>query len=685
MSGAVPIRSQEKPRAKKGASPGHGWSHLLVEIASSTTQRECSHSSTSVRAQLEEASARIQRLEQDLERHRDLLNRALQSMASIQASPGWRIFDQCSRLRERWLPKGTRRGTMLARFLKKSGNLLSRLTSTVGHDNRRSINDGYRRWIACNEPVPQELKQQRQVGFAKAPKFTFIVHLSRAERRHLRALSSSILAQTYANWELILLERDSSNARTAAMVRSLTHQDPRVHVESGNNLLSAASGEYVAWIGELDTLAPFALFELLQAIQRHTDVDLIYSDEDCIGGWRGRRDPVFKPDWSPDALRSHNYIGQLVVFSRHLLGRIGEIDSSANRLPSYDLVLRATEIAHGIVHIPKILYHRREEKRKGSQKPRPEPASDLQALVDHLDRSGLRGEVQAGLIESTFQVRYELSSWPLVSIIIANRDQPHLLKRCIESARRSAYHNWEIIVVENNSQLPATFDYYAQLARQSNTRVLTWDKAFNYSAINNFAVRHALGSVLLFLNNDIEVINDDWLERMLEHALRQPVGVVGAKLCYANDTIQHAGVVLGIQGGPAHYHWLFPRHAPGYAKRLVTVQNLSAVTGACLMTRRQVFGEVGGFDEAFAVAFNDIDYCLKTRSLGYLTVWTPHAELYHHEFATRGGNDSAGKIALNYYEQSLFQHKWSKQLQEGDAYYSPNLTVDRLDCSLRAA
>ena len=276
-----------------------------------------------------------------------------------------------------------------------------------------------------------------------------------------------------------------------------------------------------------------------------------------------------------------------------------------------------------------------------------------------------------------------LPSEPLISIVIPTRDQQPVLARCLDSIERSTYRNYEILLVENNSKEDATFNYYTKILDGIRVRLIKWDKPFNYSAINNFAVSRTRGEVVLLLNNDTEIINPDWLERMLEHALRPEVGAVGAKLFFPDDTIQHGGVVLGIGGVAGHAHVHYPRESLGYQNRLMAIQNVSAVTGACLMIRKEVFEEVGGFDEQFAIAFNDVDLCIRLRQLGYWNVWTPHAELYHYEQKTRGRDTTPAKKSLLTHEMHAFMSKWWELLQQGDPFYSPNLSLDVADFSLK--
>jgi GT2 family glycosyltransferase len=368
----------------------------------------------------------------------------------------------------------------------------------------------------------------------------------------------------------------------------------------------------------------------------------------------------------------------MVVVRRALLEAIGGFRSGCDGAEDYDLVLRATAQARKIIHVSQVLYHTR----LGAATSTPE-AGARRALEQHLDHVGVSAVVRPGLRSGTFEVRYRHGERPRVSIIIPNKDYPEGLAQCIDSIRRSTYAPYEIILVENHSVLAETFACYERLQALADVRLLHWQQPFNYAAINNFAVAHARGDVLLFLNNDVQVINADWLERMLEHALRPEVGAVGAKLYYPDDTVQHAGVVIGLREILGHVHRHFPRDSAGYAQRLVVVQNVSAVTGACLMTRKKVFQEVQGFDEEFALDFNDIDLCLKMRKHGYRIIWTPHAELYHFESKTRGYAVTQAQKIRFLRDTSLFHALWASEFRNGDPHYNPNLTHDREDFSLR--
>jgi GT2 family glycosyltransferase len=352
----------------------------------------------------------------------------------------------------------------------------------------------------------------------------------------------------------------------------------------------------------------------------------------------------------------------------------------------YDLILRVVEKAKSVVHIPKILYHWRAwtASTAGGTETKPYAnASGKKALQEHLTRVGLSAQVEDGFYSTFYRARYQLNNNPLISIIIPNQDHALDLEQCVNSIfQKTTYPNFEIILVENGSKEQETFNLYKRLEKDTRIHLIEWDKPFNYSRVNNWAAAQANGEVILFLNNDIQVINRDWLEQMLQFAFRQDVGAVGAKLYYPDESIQHAGVIVGVGGIAGHSHKNYPRKHAGYFGRLVSVQNVSAVTAACMMIRKQVLQEVNGFDENYILAFGDVDLCLSLLQKGYLNVWTPYAELYHHESKTRRYEDTSEKIKRFNKEKEYFKQKWPDFLQKGDPYYNPNLTLDHEDFSI---
>ena len=554
-----------------------------------------------------------------------------------------------------------------------------KLTKISFQPRIRSINQGYARWIKRHEPAAAELERQRHTLFTASPKISVLTVLHQPTAEQLSACLESLASQTYPQWELCLAIHNASTAvRQTLTERSRRDPSIRVHwldadlgeAANENAALALATGELIVRLGQSDTLAPFALYEVARVLVNEPQADVLYSDEDRLGP-RGRENALFKPDWSPDLLRSHNYIGNLVVLRRALLHAVGGFRPGYEGATGYDLVLRCTEKARRIVHVPGVLYHTGAGMVASAAGQSP---GILRAVQEHLQRQGVAGETLSGSAPATCEVRYRHEQQPLISIIIPNKDYAEGLTRCVQSIGRSTYRRHEILIVENNSVHPETRSCYNELCRSPGVRVVEWQHPFNYSALNNWAVSQAAGEVVLFLNNDMEVISADWLERMLEHALRPEVGAVGAKLHYADQTVQHAGVVIGLREILGHVHRHFPRADPGYANRLAVVQNFSAVTAACLMTRRAVFEEVGGFDEEFGLDFNDIDLCLRLGRRGYRIVWTPYAELYHFESKTRGYAVTTGQQVRFMRETHLFQTQWSTVFRDGDPYYNPNLT-----------
>jgi len=373
------------------------------------------------------------------------------------------------------------------------------------------------------------------------------------------------------------------------------------------------------------------------------------------------------------------------VIRRDLLERVGGLREGFDGSQDHDLVLRATEQASHILHIPKILYHWRQHRASMSNGTGKNEAHQAgkKAVREHLARQAIAGTVIDGASPHTYDVRRFLLRRPMVSIIIPTQDHVGMLERCLESIARSTYTNHEILLIENQSRRPETFAYYRTLERRPGIRLIPWNERFNYSKLNNFAATQTRGEVLLLLNNDTQTRNPDWLERMLEHALRPEVGAVGAKLFYPDGDIQHGGVILGIGGVASHAHQYFPGASAGYFHRLVVTQNLSAITGACLMLRKEVFEEAGGFDERLAIAFNDVDLCMRIRRKGYWIVWTPFATLTHHESRTRGVNDTIEKRCRFNEESQIFADTWHDALREGDPFYSPHLTLSSEDFALR--
>lgn len=545
----------------------------------------------------------------------------------------------------------------------------------------------------------QRREQEENAQFPKDIKFSVLAPLYNTPESFLKAMIESVQAQTYKNWELCLADgSDKEHSFVGEICKKYADGDKRIKYEklernlgiseNTNACIRMATGDYIALFDHDDLLHPSALYEVMRAICEH-GADFIYTDENTFSEEpRDAYNPHFKPDFSPDTLRSYNYICHLSVFSRELLDTVGYFRSEYDGSQDYDLILRLTEKAKKVFHIRKILYYWRAHKNFVAQDVGAKPytvTAAKKALSAHLERCGLKGEVLDSSVPTTYHIKYEIDGNPLISVIIPNKDHTDDLDICLKSLyEKSSYKNFEVIIVENNSTEKETFEYYEALTQKhGNIKIVKWKGNFNYSAINNFGVNYAKGEYILLLNNDVEIINGVCLEEMLMFAQRKDVGAVGAKLYYSDDTVQHAGVILGLGGTAGHAHKHFGRNHPGYMARASIAQNLSACTAACLMMRRDVFDEVGGLDESFEVAFNDVDLCMKIRKKGYLVVFTPYAELYHYESKSRGNDSTPEKLERFRGEIDRFKEKWQKQLDDGDPYYNPNLTLTRDDFSLK--
>jgi len=560
-------------------------------------------------------------------------------------------------------------------------------------------NAHYHLWIKKKETQENELELQRRHQFANAPKISIAVPTYDTPQKFLLEMIQSVADQTYPNWELCIADGGSTQRHVRAVLSAFKQRDRRIKVKflkknqgiafNTNVAISLSTGEFIAFVDHDDIIPPFSLYEIVKAINENPDADFIYSDEDKITADGKRRfDPYFKPDWSPDLLRSCNYIGHLVVLKRELLHKTGNLRIEYEGSQDYDLILRAGESAQKIVHIPKIFYHWRIHKKSVAQNPEQKLyvyESARKALRDHLKRKGLAGNVDILPLLGQYKITYQSSKIPFVSIIIPNQNNYCMLKNCIDSIlQKSTYKKKELIIIDMGSSDKNIINYYKHLKKAlSHVKVLMWNKPFNYAAVNNFAAQFTDREVLLFLNNNTKVINNDWLERMIDHVVRKEVGAVGAKLYCPNGTIQHAGLIVGIEGIAIHLNKYFSRGSSGYFGRLKAVQNMSAVSGACLMVRREVFTEVGGFDERLSFAFHDVDLCLKIRERGYLIIWTPYAELYHHKSKTRGSEDSFKKGPRFKKETDLFWEKWNHVLIKEDPYYNHNLNFKKGDFSIR--
>ena len=552
-------------------------------------------------------------------------------------------------------------------------------------------------------PNAAQRKLETSTEFDKDITISILVPLYNTPKKFLTEMIESVTDQTYQKWELCLADgSDAQHEYVGKMCMDYAKDDSRIKYMkleknegiSGNTnqCYSMATGQYIGLFDHDDILHPCALYEYMKVICEQ-GADYIYCDETTFKG-DNVDDMItlhFKPDFAIDNLRANNYICHFSVFDRALLEGTELFRSEFDGSQDHDMILRLTAAAKKVVHVPKLLYYWRSH--AGSV------ASDISAksyaidaakgaVADHLKRAGFRNFeiVSTRAFETIFQIRYQIEGRPKVSILIPNKDHFEDLKRCITSIlEKSTYDNFEIIIMENNSESDEIFKYYDSLKEDSRIRVVTYEGAFNYSKINNFGETYATGDYLVLLNNDTQVISLDWMEELLMYAQRPDVGAVGAKLYYGDKTIQHAGVVLGLGAHrtAGHSHYRIDYQNLGYMGRLCYAQNVSAVTGACLMVKRSLFEEVGGLDEAFTISLNDVDFCLRLLEKGLLNVFTPFAELYHFESISRGLDDQGEKAERYNRESAMFKEKWKEILEKGDPYYNPNFSLDRSDYSLR--
>ena len=556
---------------------------------------------------------------------------------------------------------------------------------------------GYEAWFARHKADKRVLRRQKHASFAQKPLISIVIPLYCTPLPYLKELIESVRRQSYENWQLCLADGSPDDKAKEFLEKHYGREKRIVYQklkENGgisantNAAAELAKGEYLMFCDHDDTLEPDALYEIVKAIN-DTDADVVYTDEDKVS-MDGQHyfDPNFKPDFNLFRLRENNYICHIFVVRKSLTDETGMLRSEFDGAQDFDFILRCCEKAKKITHIPKVLYHWRCHMDSTAADPSSKAyayEAGRKAIREHYQRMGIDAKVDMTERPGWYRSHIKVQGNPMVSIIIPNKDHTDDLELCLFSmSRKSTYRNYEVLIVENNSEKEETFEYYKKLPeRYPKVRVLTWEKEFNYSAINNFAAKEAQGEYLLFLNNDVEILTPDWIEEMLQNCQQENVAAVGAKLYYPDDTIQHAGVVLGLGGIAGHIMCRASREDPGYFGRMISVQEISAVTAACMMVKKSEFDSVKGFDETFQVAFNDIDLCMKFRAAGKKIVFTPYAELYHYESKSRGLEDTPEKQFRFDKEVKRFQEKWAQQLEMGDPYYSPNLSVTEGDCSLR--
>lgn len=555
----------------------------------------------------------------------------------------------------------------------------------------------YAKWREGDFLTDKERQDQKKRKWKQPVKISVLVPAYRTPESYLRQMIESVQAQTYENWELCIADGSGKEGSLEKIVSQYAAKDSRIRYQlldknegiSGNTnaAIRMASGEYLAFFDHDDLLAEDALYEAARAIEEQK-AELIYTDEDKVRADLSEYfQPHFKPDYNPDLLCANNYICHLVVVKKELADRVGGLRKEFDGAQDHDFLLRITEQTDRIVHIPKVLYHWRIHKASTADN----PASKLyayqagqKAISEHLKRLGLEAEVSQTKDFGFYRVSYPVQGTPLVSIVIPNKDEKDTLKACLESIKeKTTYPSYEIVIVENNSQTSEIFEYYKEINGKDGIRVVTWKEPFNYSKINNFGFQYAKGDYVICLNNDITVITPSWIEEMLGYCQRPGTGIVGVRLYFPDDTIQHAGIIVGMGGCAGSLFVGMNRKRTGYMHKAALVQDLSAVTAACMMVKREAFEAAGGFEESLAVAFNDVDFCLKVRRAGYLVVYNPYAELYHYESKTRGLEDSPEKQRRFQSEIEYMRCHWLDILKKGDPYYNRNFSLKDCNYSIR--
>ena len=556
----------------------------------------------------------------------------------------------------------------------------------------------YGPWYEAYAPDQTVLDKQRKKKFVYAPLISVVVPAYRTPQLFLKQMIDSLIAQTYENWELCIANGSPEEESMRKTLEEYSSKDSRIRwmdlnenkgiAENTNAAFSMAKGEFVGLLDHDDLLSPNTLYEIVNALNEHEQADAVYTDEDKVTAELDEHfQPHLKPDFNIDLLRSNNYICHFFVVRRQLVEEVGGFRREFDGAQDYDFIFRCVEKAREVVHVPEILYHWRTHKASTADN----PASKMyafeagrRAIEPILRRTGVKGTVSHTADLGFYRVKYPVQGHPLVSIIIPNKDEKETLENCLESIRKNTlYDNYEIIIVENNSTTDEIFEYYKKISADPRIHLICWKKEFNYSAINNFGVKNARGEYLLFLNNDVTVITEDWLGEMLGVCQRREVGAVGVKLLYPDNTIQHAGCVVGIGGIAGHMFVDMPAERTGYLHKASILQDMSAVTAACMMMKRSAFDKAGGFTEQLAVAFNDVDLCLKAGKAGYLVVYDPYVKLYHMESKTRGAEDDDAKIRRFQREIEYMRSNWIGILKNGDPNYNKNLSLTKWNYSLR--
>jgi len=589
-------------------------------------------------------------------------------------------------------------------FLHNNGGISiiwEKIKNYVEVECKTDVSDQYQYWVIKNEITEgkRSLIRKEIEAFKYKPLISVLVPVYNVDEKWLRKCIESVRNQLYENWELCIADDASSKPHVRRVLEEYARKDRRIKVayrnanghisEASNTALELASGEFVALLDHDDELSIDALYENVKLLNQHPDADMIYSDEDKIDPDGNRHSPFFKPDWSPEMILGQMYTCHLGVYRTSLVREIGGFRKGYEGSQDHDLVLRLSEKTDRIYHIPKILYHWRSIPESTSSGEMAKPYSGeagAKAVNDAIRRRNINAIVKrVPGFSNLYNIHYIPDGNPLISIIIPTKDMGEVLDKCLSSIfQKSTYCNFEVIIVDNGSKQKETFQVFDKWkkAKSEVFHIERIDIPFNYSKLNNMAVKKSRGEYILLLNNDTEIITPNWLEELVGQAQQKGIGAVGACLLYPDNTIQHGGVILGIYGIAGHSHRYFKADHPGYFSRLLITSNYSAVTGACLMVRREIYWEVGGMDENLAVAFNDVDFCLKIREKGYRNVWLPQVKLYHYESKTRGAEDTPEKLARFQKEIQFMKEKWGDKLFK-DPFYNPNLTLDREDFSIK--
>ena len=548
----------------------------------------------------------------------------------------------------------------------------------------------YDTWLRIMRVSRQELFAQRKTKFSYAPKFSVVVPLYHTPAKFLKDLVRSMMYQSYANWELCLVNASPEDVHLTSLLENWAMRDKRIRLirleknlgiaQNTNAGIAASTGEFIAFLDHDDFLEPDALFCYVDALNKDKTIDVFYSDEDKTDEYAAHYFyPHFKSDFNIDLLHANNYMCHFLAVRKSLVDTVGGLNEKFDGAQDYDFVLRLTENTKKIYHCPRILYHWRcsNQSTAASQGNKMYAIhAGKAALNAHYKRIGWNARAQEGAVDGWYQTKFTLKEEPLVSILIPNKDHTDDLDVCLNSFfERADYQNYEFIIIENNSVLPETFAYYEKIEKEhDNVKVVYWEAGFNYSAINNFGFKFAKGDYIMLLNNDVELITPDIFQSMLGFCMRPEVGIVGAKLLYNDHTVQHAGVLVGAGGLADHVFKGIHEDDPGYMGRAISSQDVSAVTAACLLVKRSVYEEVGGLEEEFQVAFNDVDFCLKVRKAGYLIVYDADVKLFHYESKSRGMEDTTDRFIRFGNEMMLLNSKWDILSTFVDPYYNPNLS-----------